>query len=129
VGGDDLLSGTSSATAWQTHTKFNATTFTNGDTVLLKVGSTFTGGFTIAQAITLSTYGTGASPSYATIDNSADGFTPLSVAAGLTGVTIRNIKVIGKATNATKNGLGFTGACTNHLVALASTILHPGLAT
>ncbi|MGA3052518.1 MAG: hypothetical protein ABSE00_11465, partial [Chitinispirillaceae bacterium] len=43
VNGNDALAGTSPATAWQTLSKFNTTTFLPGDTVKLKAGSVWTG--------------------------------------------------------------------------------------
>lgn len=66
--GSDGNTGTTSATAWQTLTKVNATTFVAGDSVLFKRGGAWTGqlhplgsGSSSAQ-ITIDAYGSGAAP-------------------------------------------------------------------
>ena len=41
VAGDDSNAGTSESAAWQTLSKVNATTFSAGDTIYLKAGSTW----------------------------------------------------------------------------------------
>ena len=64
IGGSDANSGTSSNAAWQTLTKINSTTFSPGDFVLLKRGSSWTGTMypkgsgAANNPITLSDYGT-----------------------------------------------------------------------
>jgi Right handed beta helix region len=64
VGGNDSNSGTSSNAAWQTLSKINATTFSPGDFVLLKRGSSWSGTMNpkgsggAGNPITLSDYGT-----------------------------------------------------------------------
>ena len=66
--GNDLNSGTSTSTAWQSIAKVNASTFSPGDNILCKRGGTWTGqlhplgsGNSTSQ-ITLGAYGTGAKP-------------------------------------------------------------------
>ncbi|MFP3462982.1 hypothetical protein R5O87_19285 [Arthrobacter globiformis] len=64
----DTNSGTSSATPWKTLTKLNSAVLQPGDTVSLRKGDTFTGGFVTTQSgtsiapITVNGYGTGAAP-------------------------------------------------------------------
>lgn len=66
--GNDLNSGTSATRAWATLAKVNATTFSPGDSVLLKRGGRWSGQLaprgsgTSVHVITLSAYGAGALP-------------------------------------------------------------------
>jgi hypothetical protein len=66
--GSDARAGTSAATAWKSLAKVTAATFRPGTRVLLRRGSTFGKGFTLAESgrlgapITVSTYGAGAAP-------------------------------------------------------------------
>ena len=67
-GGSDSATGTSTATAWKTLTKVNATTFAAGDSILFKSGQTWAGqlhplGSGVAGSpITIGSYGTGSKP-------------------------------------------------------------------
>jgi hypothetical protein len=66
--GSDARAGTSAATAWKSLATVTAATFSPGTRVLLRRGSTFGKGFTLAESgrpgapITVSTYGAGAAP-------------------------------------------------------------------
>lgn len=66
--GNNSVQAQSSATPWATITKFNATVFSPGDTILFKRGDTFRGVLNPAQSgasgnvITIGAYGTGANP-------------------------------------------------------------------
>jgi len=75
--GNDTNDGTSTATAWQTVAKVNATTFVRGDSVLFQGGQTFTGTMlylettkagTATAPVTFGSYGTGR----ATISNTTN---------------------------------------------------------
>lgn len=65
VAGSDSASGTTTATAWRTLTKVNATTFAAGDQILFKKGQTWSGQLhplgsgTATAPIMLGAYGTG----------------------------------------------------------------------
>ena len=66
--GDDRNAGTSESAAWQTLSKVNATTFSAGDTIYLKAGSTWNevlypkGSGTANAPITVTAYGQGSQP-------------------------------------------------------------------
>jgi hypothetical protein len=68
VNGNDSNNGTSTATAWKTLTKVNATTFTAGNQILFKAGGTWTGQLhplgsgTSGSPIVIGRYGTGSRP-------------------------------------------------------------------
>ena len=67
-GGNDALSGRSDANAWATISKVNSTSFSAGDTVSLKCGSTWEEQITVGQSgnegtpIVFTSYGSGALP-------------------------------------------------------------------
>jgi hypothetical protein len=68
AGGSDSRPGTSAATAWKSLAKVTSATFTPGSRVLLRSGSTFDKGFTLAESgrpgapITIAAYGAGDRP-------------------------------------------------------------------
>jgi hypothetical protein len=68
AGGNDSNSGTATNSAWQSLTKVNATTFSAGDTLLLKSGGTWTGTLwpkgsgATNNVITINSYGGSAKP-------------------------------------------------------------------
>ena len=68
VAGDDSNAGTSESAAWKTLSKVNATTFSAGDTIYLKAGSTWNevlypkGSGTAGAPITVTSYGEGSQP-------------------------------------------------------------------
>lgn len=78
VNGNDALAGTSPATAWQTLSKFNTTTFLPGDTVKLKAGSVWTGTMqvngsgTSGYPIVVDSFGASTSSAMPRIDGNGD---------------------------------------------------------
>lgn len=65
--GSDGNNGTSPATAWQTNTKFNNTTFTNGDSIFFNRGDSWLGQFklktnSLTDRIYVGNYGSGSKP-------------------------------------------------------------------
>lgn len=66
--GSDVAAGTSTATAWKTLAKVNATTFAAGDSILFKSGQTWAGQLhplgsgAAGSPITIGSYGTGTKP-------------------------------------------------------------------
>jgi hypothetical protein len=74
-GGSDAADGLSDANAWETITKVNAGSYSAGDSILFKCGSSWTGTVTIptqgssGNNITLGSYSTGAKPIIAGANN------------------------------------------------------------
>ncbi len=75
VDGDDGNAGTSTNTAWASHTKAESTSLAAGDTVHFKRGSAFSGSIVISESgspgnpIRLTSYGTGELPKFTNPDS------------------------------------------------------------
>lgn len=108
--GSDSNNGTSTASAWQSINKVNATSFADGDQILFQGGQTFSGGFYFApgtggsasQPITIGSYGTGRAT--ISVPSNKDGFFAYNTA----GFTIANLNFVGVgATLTAKQGITF----------------------
>lgn len=94
--GDDTHDGHTPATAWKKLEKVNATAFSAGDAVLFEGGSTFTGTLTLQMTapgsaehpVIIGSYGQGQAVINGQTGNGV-------VIRGCTGVSVRNLKVIG----------------------------------
>lgn len=103
--GSDAADGLTPATAWQTITKVNATTFAPGDRILFEGGQSFTGNLsfsdesgTPAQPITVASYGSGRATLLAGNGTGIDIY-------NRAGFVLRDLIVAGSG-GATNNGFG-----------------------
>lgn len=108
VGGSDSNNGTSTATAFRTVTKINASTLQPGATVLFARGQTYTTPLTVKSSgtsgarITIGAYGTGALPVF---DGGAANY-PITVTGNF--VTVQDVQVQ-NAGKSDRVGLGWYG--------------------
>lgn len=98
-GGSDALDGLSDANAWATVGKVNGTSFTAGDNIYFKRGSTFTdatlvidsGGSSVGTRLTFGAYDSGNKPIITEVDDSCI----LCTSSSCDHITIENIKCQG----------------------------------
>lgn len=111
--GSDAAAGTSPATAWQTITKVNASTFVAGDSIRFKGGNSFSGALVFSNS---NASGTATSPITVDVYNSS---TPATInsttSAGLTvtntaGIIFRNLTFVGSGGGNTTPGLSFNNS-------------------
>jgi len=91
-GGNDSADGKSDANAWASLSKCEASPVANGDTILLKCGSTWAGvrGLRVKYNLTITSYGSGAQPYL----NSANALS-IGYYVDLNGVSVSNLHVDG----------------------------------
>lgn len=136
--GNDTNNGTTAATAWQTITKVNATTFKPGDSILFNCGSVWSGvtlhplgSGTTGKPIVVSKYGTGKLPQI----NGNTATVHLPYAVYLTNqqyFTISNLDITNNfeatdsATTATKRGVYVTAKDLGivHCITLKNLVVH-----
>jgi hypothetical protein len=113
TGGSDSNTGQSESEAWQTLAKVNNTTFSPGDTVLLKRGGTFNGTITpnastagtAGSPITFSAYGTGADP---VINSTAYGI--VNLGNGRDYITVKDMTLQGNEASSGYASISISGA-------------------